>query len=263
MARPTETSGNDLPRLAGGGSGARAWELETPLGMRVVKVADPARARREAQTLEYLAGSGLAPRLVVSGDGILITERVAGRPLPPARWSAGQAAALGRLLHRLHELPVPSALGGDLTGAACRDAQLAEIRRDCVPQAWDITEAAIAALPAEAPGRPVLLHGDPWSGNVVWGDAGPVLVDWEYARPGEAAQDLAYLAALDELPAATLEAILGGYRADAHLVARVDAWRPLMAAWCGSWFTARGEADRGAHLAAHAERLLRTRGLGG
>ena len=81
--------------------------------------------------------------------------------------------------------------------------RIAAIRRDCRPEARALTESSIAALPVVASEPLVLLHGDPWSGNVVWGAAGPVLVDWEYARLGERAEDLAYLAALDALAPAT------------------------------------------------------------
>ena len=120
----------------------------------------------------------------------------------------------------------------------------------------DETDAAIGALPPPPSGPAATLHGDPWSGNLVWSPTGPVLVDWEYARGGEPAEDLAYLAALDELPEATLAAVLHGYGAGSGLSARVTAWRPLMAVWCGAWLSARGADERGARLLAHAERLL-------
>jgi len=263
VERPAETSGSDRPRRIGGRAGARVWELATPEGLRVIKVADVQRTAREAEILKQLAGSAVAPRLVASGEGILITERVDGAPVPPAAWSVGQAGALGRLLRQVHDLAPPPGPGGPaLADDRYRDARIGAIRRDCGPDARSLTEASIAALPPVTSERLVLLHGDPWSGNVVWGASGPVLVDWEYARPGEREEDLAYLAALDELPRATLAAVLGGYGAGSGLRARVAAWRPLMACWCGSWLSGRGEPDRGARLMAHADRLLNAQDLG-
>ncbi len=207
--------------------------------------------------LAQLAGSGLAPDLVAAGEGILITAHIDGAPRPAAGWSPDQATAVGRLLATVHRRPAPAP---DQDVPASRGELVADIRRDCRPGLRTITAAAIAALPPPESGPRVLLHGDPWSANVVWPPAGPVLVDWEYARGGEPAEDLAYLAALDELPDVMLAAVLRGYGAEPALVARVHAWRPLMAAWCGSWLCDRGAGQRGARLVAHAERLLRSGG---
>jgi Ser/Thr protein kinase RdoA (MazF antagonist) len=262
--RPADTSPGDRPRPLGGGVEARVWEVATPEGLRVIKVGDARRTAREAEILAQLAGSTVAPRLLAAGVGMLITERLDGAPLRPRSWSLDNAEALGRLLRRVHDLPAPTA--GDEYAVAdhrYRDARIADIRRGCRPDARSPTESSIATLPPLASDRLVLLHGDPWSGNVVWGADGPVLVDWEYARPGERAEDLAYLAAMDELPTVTLASVLGGYGAGSDLRARVEAWRPLMAAWCGSWLWERGETDRGARLLAHADRLVKARREGG
>lgn len=42
------------------------------------------------------------------------------------------------------------------------------------------------------------LHGDLSRGNILWADAGPGLIDWEYSRIGDPAEELAYL--LSEQP---------------------------------------------------------------
>lgn len=255
VAAPAGPSPNDQPHPLGGDAGTRVWALATPLGQWVLKRADPAQVAREAGMLAQLGGSGLAPDLVAAGEGILITARIDGAPRPAAGWSADQAAAVGRLLAMVHRRSAPAP---DAGVPASRGELVADIRRDCRPGLRAITATAIAALPPPepGPGPRVLLHGDPWSANLVWSPAGPVLVDWEYARGGEPAEDLAYLAALDELPDAMLAAVLRGYGAEPALVARVRAWRPLMAAWCASWLCDRGAGDRGARLVAHAERLL-------
>ena len=263
MTPPDDASADDRPRLLGGGARTRVWELSTPAGPRVIKVGEAARTVHEADILERLAGSTLAPRLVAGGEGILITERIAGAPEPPRAWTTAQAQALGRLLRRLHDLPISSFVHAPIAADdRYRDGRIAAMRGECRRDARALTESSLALVPPATSEQLVLLHGDPWSGNVVWGASGPVLVDWEYARPGERAEDLAYLAALDELDAATLRGVLGGYGAGRELRMRVDAWRPLMACWCGSWLADRGEPDRGARLLAHAERLLAARAPG-
>ncbi len=82
MAAPAGPSPNDQPRRLGGDTGARVWELATPLGEWVLKRADPAQVAREADMLAQLAGSGLAPDLVAAGEGILITAPGRRRPAP-------------------------------------------------------------------------------------------------------------------------------------------------------------------------------------
>jgi hypothetical protein len=43
-----------------------------------------------------------------------------------------------------------------------------------------------------APGGPIIRHGDLWPSNVVFREARPVaLIDWEFAQPGEALDDVA------------------------------------------------------------------------
>jgi len=209
----------------------------------------------------WVFGGGLHPSstatvLQPDGDGVLITERIDGTTRSPTQWDRAQAAAVGRLLVAVHRYPAPPEPGLGPAVTSRRDALLGRIQRDCPSERRVLVDAAIAALPAPAARPPALLHGDPWSGNLVWSPAGPILVDWEYARGGEPAEDLAYLAALDELADPALAAVLVGYGADQTLAARVAAWRPLMAAWCGVWLGARGATDRGARLLAHAERLL-------
>ena len=80
-----------------------------------------------------------------------------------------------------------------------------------------------------------------------------MLIDWEFARMGDPAEDLAYLAELNGLPDAVLGAVLEGHGTPG-MAARVEGWRGLVAADAGGWYLAQGmEAD--------AERVLaRARG---
>ncbi len=243
------------PRRLGGGRGAAVWEIATPGGLWAVKVAAHERTDREARALDAVSGAGVAPRLVASGDGVVVTERIAGDVRPATHWSAADARAVGALLRRLHESVAPNLSSADAVPGAWAD-RTAEVVARVDDADRPLAARAIAALPAPAGGRAVLLHGDPWSGNVVWGARGPLLVDWEFARDGEPAEDLAYLAAMDALPPPALDDLLAGYGADATTAARATAWRPFMALWIAGWYAALGDAARSARLRAHAAQLV-------
>jgi aminoglycoside phosphotransferase (APT) family kinase protein len=107
-----------------------------------------------------------------------------------------------------------------------------------------------APLPAaDAPFRS--LHGDVWTGNVLWHGGRPAFVDWEYARPGDPAEELAYLIEMDALDDGQARALLEAYDVP-EVAARVPAWRPLMALSAGLWYAELGVEDRARTLLAQA-----------
>lgn len=94
--------------------------------------------------------------------------------------------------------------------------------------------------------RLVLLHGDPESGNILWTPS-PVLVDWEYARLGDPADEIAYLFDQNGLGAPLREAFWSGYRGVAalrehhedHLRFRVDWWERVTLLGSTLWWAER------------------------
>lgn len=91
----------------------------------------------------------------------------------------------------------------------------------------------------------VLLHGDLGPGNIVWGP-GPVLIDWEYARLGDPADEIAYLFDQNGLFPDQREAFWRGYRQGvgsqaplAHVTARVDWWEPVTLLGSALWWAER------------------------
>ena len=93
---------------------------------------------------------------------------------------------------------------------------------------------------------------------MVWpADGGdPVLVDWEFWRMGDPAEDLAYLVALNHLPATVADEVCRGYGADESLMARVDLWMPLVLADAGLWLRAHGDPGGGDALLDRARDTL-------
>ena len=99
----------------------------------------------------------------------------------------------------------------------------------------------------------VLQHGDIASGNVIWGST-PVLIDWEYARLGDPADEIAYVFGQNDLSAPHREAFWNGYRASsgddqplADIANRTRWWEPVnllgSALWWVERWAERSDAD--------------------
>jgi Ser/Thr protein kinase RdoA (MazF antagonist) len=84
-----------------------------------------------------------------------------------------------------------------------------------------------------------LLHGDLSVGNILWDEDRVSLIDWEYARDGDPAEDLAYLIAeQDAAPDVVAEladiyVVVGG---DPWALARMPVWLPLVALDAALWW---------------------------
>ncbi|MFH8767053.1 fructosamine kinase family protein [Streptomyces althioticus] len=211
----------------------------------VVKRAEEAEAARaEAAGLRWLAEAGAPPVPRVHGrEGAwLVLDRVTqGRP--------GREAALrfGRELAGLHAAgapafgapppggpvqafiglaPMRNVTGDDWPAWYAEHRVLPYLRRAVDDGTLDAGEAAVVervcarlpelAGPAEPPAR---LHGDLWSGNVLWGADGRVQVIDPAAHGGHRETDLAMLA-LFGCP--LLDTVLEGYQEVAPLA---EGWR--------------------------------------
>jgi aminoglycoside phosphotransferase (APT) family kinase protein len=209
------------------------------------------------------AGPGIAARVVHHGDGVLISEWIDGAPRRLAQLGHDDAVALGVLLRRVHDR-ASSTSGGlpwwpsrarslcayargrarDCTARACGDAE-----RDLVIRAASrVTAATGSASTAFA-----FLHGDLVEDNIVWGQGGPVLVDWEFWRMGDPAEDIAYLEALNEVTADVSAGIRAGYRAGSGVRLRSDAWRALVLVDAAMWHRDHGDRATARALLARAE----------
>ena len=174
---------------------------------------------------------------------------------------AERARVLGPVLRRLHDSRV-SGHGAWPDWDAPETAVGAYHARSVTSAlAWagertDVATAIAVRLPVPGPGDgPPFrrLHGDLWGGNLLW-DAGAVrLVDWEYCRQGDPAEELAYLLEMDSVGEEVAEALLTAY--GGPIAERVRAWRPLAALMAGLWFHDAGMDERGATLVERAAAL--------
>lgn len=129
---------------------------------------------------------------------------------------------------------------------------LREHRRDLVDPVASaslerVADEAAAAWEHLLAGPRTLVHGDVHLDNVVLGEDGPVLLDWEAARPGTAAEDLAHVAVARMLGPArrdTIPFVTDSYRraveasggtCDDELDARVRSGLVALAAGTINW----------------------------
>jgi len=192
----------------------------------------------EAAGLRWLAEAGAVPvpRVLGAGPGALVVSWVDGEPA-----SQDAAERFGRDLARLHaagadsfgalwagfiaSLPLPNEPGGSWPQwyAAFRLLPFARRAVDAGalgPDGARLVEEVAGRLtalagPAEPPAR---LHGDCWSGNVLWSGGRGVLID-PAAHGGHRESDLAMLALFG---APYLDRILAAYHEVAPLA---EGWR--------------------------------------
>jgi aminoglycoside phosphotransferase (APT) family kinase protein len=230
----------------------------------IEKRGGPAALAREAAALAILAGRPGVPALVSHGTGRLVSSRLPGGPRALAGMTAGDLRRLGALVRALHEartageggLPWWDAPATDLAGYRRRRADDAARALAGTADAG-LPARALQAVPADGDDDPEpfrMLHGDLVEANVVWGPDGPGLVDWEFWRMGDPAEDLAYLVELNRLPDALRAALLAGYDSP-PVAARVDGWRALVAADAAGWYRGEGMQAEAAPLLRRARAL--------
>lgn len=226
--------GVEISNLVGGASN-RNFVVRAPAAKYALRIANAQserfavdrgaalRAQREA------AAAGLAPEAVAARlpEGHVLSAFVEGRTLGgEALHEPGVLEAVGSTLRRLHQLP--SSLP---PYSPFKDIRLwARLARgdgteipDELAELFGETDRIEALV--EAAGLPkVFCHNDPWVENVILSEAGPRLVDWDYAGRGWACFELGSFCATAGLDAGRREALVRAYdeRASEAQLALVD-----------------------------------------
>jgi aminoglycoside phosphotransferase (APT) family kinase protein len=230
--------GLDCPEITelSGGVANRSFRLRDARHDYVLRLAGPSTLGLGASRTSELAmqgiaaEAGLAPGIVlVNRERDFIVTRYANGRVPDLA-TFREPPLLGRVgawISRLHALATPTGLsvvdfGERASGyfaflqSQVEQAHIARIAREL--------ERRRAAL--SPPVRLAVCHHDLHHRNFV--DAGDrlVVVDWEYAGPGDPAADLACCIGYHDLDAARIDRLLDGYgSAAAEFRARIEALR--------------------------------------
>lgn len=187
--------GARLGRPLPGGAHARTHLVayaDQELVARWFPPGDPAAAR-EREVLAVLAGGAGAtaiplavPRLVASGDGLLVTTRLPGGTPPPDADPRDLAVHLARTLAVVHAHDPGRLEARDPVGPHAAAAYETGRRESGLRP----PDPEILAAPD------VLTHGDFWCGNALWSAAPETaltgLVDWSGAHRAPRGADLAW-----------------------------------------------------------------------
>ena len=240
------------------------------------------RAHREATVMQQVGGIvgpeifDFRPDHPGFAGPLMCMQYIGGEQRELDRVGPHDMQRLGRAVQRLHALPVPELLAAwtlsDLSLSSYAEerwsahlaSRLPSIR-DPLPDALQrrlrvavrVASESMQQINAFASGSSdeglVLLHADLSGANVIWTPL-PVLIDWEYARIGDPADEIAYLFTQNDLSEPQRAAFWQGYSGTTsteatleRIVARSRLWEPMTLLgsifwWLDAW--SRSEASR-------------------
>ncbi|MDB4948366.1 MAG: hypothetical protein JWM27_1015 [Gemmatimonadetes bacterium] len=238
-----------INRIGIGQSGAGVYRVDAAGEAYVLKIAaaeEPAAGWLGKLHVQQLASdAGLAPRIVHADEKrrAVVSAFVTDRSFPALYGNPGTREAalaqLGRVLRRVHELPLPA------------DAEAKDPRELLAATSSSLAESiALPALVAEAVGRvmqeepppggraAVLSHNDVNPTNLAFDGEALLLLDWDTAGPNEPFYDLATISVFLRMDEETCGRLLAAYDGEpvSTLPDRFAYDRRLVAALCGAAF---------------------------
>ncbi len=163
----------------------------------------PVMPDTEAAALNYLQGSGCAPEPLAylpqtpAGD-ILLYGFVAGLPWKFDSLNAEKCTKdVAQLLARVHRMPIDSNAKNSfrLLPQSPKDLYAHSLLMlgkcdETLLGPLEHYKQTLADCPLTVPCAPVLVHTDCGPGNIIVGDAGPCLIDWQCPGLGDPLQDM-------------------------------------------------------------------------
>lgn len=238
-----DTSGDWSLETAAGGLNSRVFQVRRA-GERpalTVRLARPEQSfAHEIQALGEAAGCPGVPRPLLAIDGLLVHEYLPGAPAPLAGVSDASLTALAATLVCLHRArhdrftrwPDASMVAGTfrdlfmlrlatLRSYEAYDAALAGEVDPRLPALIEAVSSLALDDPVWSRAAFARLHGDLSIGNMLWSEEGVGLIDWEYTRVGDPAEELAYVLTEQAVPDAIAAELRRCYE---EAGGAVDAW---------------------------------------
>jgi len=238
-----------ITRIAAGLSGAGVYRVEAAGETFVLKISgegEPlARWASKLHIQQLAANAGVAPRVVHADEArrAVVSAFVVDRSFPAfygdPRTHEAALVQLGRMVRRVHELPLPPA-------ADSRDpveflATIWSGFEASFPLPAFVGEAVQRVLAEQPPAREralVLSHNDINPPNLVYDGENLLLLDWETAGPNDPLHDLAAISVFLRMDEAACLKLLAAYDGEpaSRLPARFAYSRRLVAVLCGTLF---------------------------
>ncbi|MEM7364167.1 MAG: phosphotransferase [Pseudomonadota bacterium] len=182
---------------------------------------------REREVLNTVAQSGLIETPVYWGDDCLVSLYLPGDY--PDLTDVHTLVSVGRLFREIHEIAVPidAVPIDDVLEPLSYAESLVEQNtndRDMLESCLDVIRGRY--LP---PVKHCLCHNDLSRENLIESSKGLVAIDWEYARLGDPAFDVAVVAEMSALTDLQLDTLTNGYGREANLSERLPGARLLYA----------------------------------
>lgn len=190
---------------------------------------------KEVRCSRLAAAAGIAPKVIFSADGVLVTEVIDGRTLVQGESISDMILdRLAQGLRRLHEFAVPRDLAPFDPVAICR-SQLKALPDSAVSPERRRRILNILQSTPRLDSRS-LIHADLIPENVIVRNDTPILVDWEYAGLGDPLVDLAMVGVHFGLPEQQCRNFFSSYGdadqdAIIHLMPAIAAREAL---WCAT-----------------------------
>lgn len=252
---------------AAGGLNSTVWRVsERSTPRYTVREARPGRdLLAEARAISAASGCPGVPVLRHVEPRMLVHDFLAGEVMALDDVTERQVEALARTLACLHGHKAPGyvvwpdrtlRLGTRLDALRARIASLHKVDLEGLSELVilrDGVEAEIKRMSGRSAGWGSMefaeIHGDLSIGNLLWTDDAVYLIDWEYARAADQAEELAYLfteqpvlvSLMDKMLAAYVEA--GG---DPTAVERLTPWAAFTSVDSAIWWVVylRGQGER-------------------
>jgi len=227
-------------------AGTQQWSLRLNTKRLLPGIDRP----RERQVIDAVSAAGVMDAPVYQSETCLVTRYFGGRY--PDLANEKSLAAVGRLFRHIHR--IETAVDDVLEPLHYAEALVDRCAYEHDTLARCLSTISDAYHPPE---HVCLCHNDLSRENLIQTPDGLVAIDWEYARLGDPAFDVAVLVEMGALNDSHVSALLAGYEDEGDLEHRLPGARLLYALVDVLWWLSVGEEGAAveARVAALKQRL--------